>query len=323
VIAGAILQYASWRWLFLINLPIGVLAVVLAILILPKDREELRPRELDLIGLALLSPGLVLFLYGYDHLDDRIGLGALLVSIALLATFFLTAAKKGDKALIDLRLFKSKVFSASVVTQFMANGIAFAGQMLIPIYLIRACGLSPSATGWLLAPLGLGMMCCYPWLGALTKRFGIRRVSASGALLAFAGTLPFLYLASHGLLVGVLAFALFIRGMGLSAVGMPSIASAYASVKREQLPMATTALNIIQRLGGPTLTTLCATFLGWRLAAAHVHETQLSPFTAAFLLLCVLHVLLFAAAMRLPLSLPKAAEPRANEVVDVLENISE
>jgi hypothetical protein len=104
---------------------------------------------------------------------------------------------------------------------------------------------------------------------------------------------------------------------------MPSIASAYASVKRQELPMATTALNIIQRLGGPTLTTLCATFLGWRLAATNIHETGLSPFTAAFLLLCVLHALLFAAAMRLPLSLPKVAERRVNEVADVLENISE
>jgi hypothetical protein len=87
--------------------------------------------------------------------------------------------------------------------------------------------------------------------------------------------------------------------------------------------MATTALNIIQRLGGPTLTTLCATFLGWRLAPTRIHDAALGPFTAAFLLLCVLHALLFAVAMRLPLSLPKAAEQRVNEVADVLENISE
>ncbi len=323
VIAGSILQYASWRWLFLVNLPVGALAVVLAILVLPKDHEELRPRDLDLVGLALLSPGLVLFLYGADHLSDRTGLGALIVSIALLAAFFSTAAKKGDKALIDLRLFKGKPFSASVVTQFMANGIAFAGQMLIPIYLIRACGLSPSATGWLLAPLGLGMMCCYPLLGTLTKRFGIRRVSAGGAFLAFVATLPFLYLASHRLVLAVLAAALFIRGVGLSAVGMPSIASAYASVKRQDLPMATTALNIVQRLGGPTLTTLCATFLGWRLAAARIHDAALGPFTAAFLLLCALHALLFVAAMRLPLSVSTVAGPRVNDVANGLEIVSE
>jgi predicted MFS family arabinose efflux permease len=84
-------------------------------------------------------------------------------------------------------------------------------MMLIPIYLIRACGRTPSATGWLLAPLGLGMICTYPWMGTLTKRYGIRKVSAGGAFLAFAGTLPFLYLASHGLLLTVLACALFIR----------------------------------------------------------------------------------------------------------------
>jgi MFS family permease len=105
------------------------------------------------------------------------------------------------------------------------------------------------------------MICSYPWMGALTQRFGSRKVSAGGAFLAFAATLPFLYLASHGLVVAVLACALFLRGVGLSAVGIPSISAAYASVQKRDLPMATTSLNIVQRLGGPTMTTLCATFL--------------------------------------------------------------
>src|ERR1700689_2952139 len=245
VIAGAILQHASWRWLFLVNVPVGVLAIVLAVLFLPNDREETRSRELDLPGFALLSAGLVLFLYGSDHLGERVGRTALLVSIVLLALFFRMAIRKGDRALIDPQLFKSRTFSASATTQFMSNGISFAGQMLIPIYLIRACGQSPSATGWLLAPLGVGMICSYPWIGALTKRFGIRKVSAGGALLAFAGTLPFLYLASHGFVFAVLAGALFLRGVGLSAVGIPSISAAYASVRKQDLPMGTNTLKIV------------------------------------------------------------------------------
>ena len=296
VIAGAILQHASWRWLFLVNLPVGALAILLAILFLPNEREEISSRELDLSGLALLSPGLVLFLYGSDHLGERIGLAALLVSVILIAFFFRMAGRKGDRALIDLRLFRSRTFSASATTQFMSNGISFAGQMLIPIYLIRGGGQSPSATGWLLAPLGLGMICSYPWMGALTQRFGIRTISAGGALLAFAATLPFLYLTSHGLVLAVLACALFLRGVGLSAV-----------------PMATTSLNIVQRLGGPTLTTLCATFLGWRLGLAQSSASLSSAFTVAFLLLCGFHAFLFAAALRLPLSLDKATEPLAEE----------
>ena len=73
VIAGAILRFASWRGLFLINLPVGAVAIVLAIFFLPNDREETRHRDLDLVGFALLSPGLVLFLYGSDHMGERIG----------------------------------------------------------------------------------------------------------------------------------------------------------------------------------------------------------------------------------------------------------
>src|SRR5580658_6586840 len=116
--------------------------------------------------------------------------------------------------------------------------------MLIPIYLIRAWGQSPSATGWLLAPLGVGMICTYPWMGALTQRFGVRKVSAGGAFPAFAATLPFIWLASHGLVLPVLACALFVRGIGLSAVGIPSISAAYASVRKQDLPMATTSVTV-------------------------------------------------------------------------------
>jgi len=298
VIAGAILQFSSWRWLFLVNLPVGMLALAAAFL--PNDREETKPRGLDLTGLALISPGLVLFLYGSDHLDQSIGLAALAASIIMFGLFLRTARVKGDAALIDLRLLQGKGFSASIVAMFMVNGVSFAGQMLIPIYLIRACGLSPSQTGWLLAPLGLGMMCTYPFMGHLTRRFGIRKLAACGALLAFAGTLPLVFLAEHGLVVTVLVAALFIRGVGVSAIGVPSITSGYASVARQDLPMATTAMNIVQRLGGPTLTTLCATFLGWRLPATADLATASGAFITAFALLCALHALLFLATLRLP-----------------------
>src|ERR1700690_4500371 len=73
VLAGAILQHASWRWLFLVNLPVGALAIVLAIFFLPNDREETKQRDLDMAGFALLSPGPVLFLYGWAHMGAHIG----------------------------------------------------------------------------------------------------------------------------------------------------------------------------------------------------------------------------------------------------------
>jgi EmrB/QacA subfamily drug resistance transporter len=304
VIAGAILQHATWRWLFFVNLPFGAIAILLVILFLPNDREETRPRRLDLFGLALLSPGLVCFLYGSDHLEDYAGRAFFIIGIVLLAVFIRMAYLKQDRALIDLRLFRSGAFPRSAMTQFLTNGITFSTQMLIPIFLIRSCGLSPSTAGWMMAPLGLGMMISYPMMGSLTQRFGIRRVSSTGALVALTGTLPFLYLSRHGLIVPVMAGALLIRGMGMGAIGIPSISAAYTSVPKQDLPMATTSLNIVQRIGGPTLTTLCATFLAWRLRLpGGGHHVLSSAFTATFALLCGLHLLLLLSALRLPLVL--------------------
>ena len=307
VIAGAILQHASWRWLFFVNLPVGALALLLATVFLPDDRRLGKRRRLDFAGLAMLSPGLVLILYGSDHVNHRLGIAALAAGLALLACFLRTATRKGPDALIDLQLFKGRVFPISALTQFLSNGIVFAGQMLIPFYLIGACGRSPSATGLMLAPLGLGMACSLPSLGALTRRFGLRNVSAGGALLALLGTLPFLYLAGHGLVLALLTIALFCRGVGLGAVGIPSLTAAYVSIRKQDLPMATTSLNIVQRLGGPTLTTLCATFLAWRLNVANGSGNLSGAFVGAFSLLCALHALLFLSALRLPASVDNAA----------------
>jgi hypothetical protein len=96
----------------------------------------------------------------------------------------------------------------------------------------------------------------------------------------------------------------------MSAVGVPSVSAAYSSVKREDLPMATTTLNVVMRFGGPTLTTICASFPGWQLGSAPNHEGMMSAFTAAFMLLCAFHGLLIAAALRLP-SRTTVADPSA------------
>jgi EmrB/QacA subfamily drug resistance transporter len=299
VIAGAILHYASWRWLFLVNLPVGLLALLLAKLFLPDDRAACTLRRLDWVGLLLLSPALVLVLLGFERIAQRTGFVALIAGGLLLAVFLRVQSREAAPALIDLSQFRSKVFSVAAVAQFLSNGVLFAGQMLIPLFLIQACGRSPATMGWLLAPLGLGMMVTFPSLGFLTNRFGERAVAVGGASLAVCATLALAWLANRQLDALVLVPALFLRGMGQGAVGLPALSSAYASVEPRNLPMATTTLNIIQRLGGPTLTTLCAVFLDHMLEA-HVGHADPNAWTLAFLLLAALHGLTAVAATGLP-----------------------
>ena len=299
-VAGMIVQHASWRWLFFINLPIGVLAVALAILFLPDDRHETKVRVFDSYGFLLLSPGLVLLLYGTDHASQRVGASSLLAALVLLSCFIAHARRKGRAALIDLRLFGGSVFSCAAITQFLANGIALAGQVLIPLYLTLVCHLSPSRTGWFMAPVGIGMLCSMPLLGYFTERFGFRPVASAGAFVGMLSVIPFAYMAVHALLGPVVFIALFLRGAGLGCINVPSMSAAYATIPGKELPMATTALNIVQRLGGPMLTTIVSVFLAWQLRTAAPMAHPNKAFAAAFWFLSAFHVLCFVFTLGLP-----------------------
>lgn len=304
VIAGAILQHFSWRWLFLVNLPVGALGLVLAVLFLPRDTGHPERRAFDFQGFLLLSPALVLFLYGADHINRPAGRLYVGVGLLMAAVFVRVALRKGRQALLDLNLFCKGVFPISAQTQFLQNGIVYATQMLLPLYLIRSCGRSPAAMGLLLLPLGLGMMIVYPMLGWLTQRFGIRRVATSGSILSLLTAIGLALLAHQHAVGQVFAVTLLLRGVGQGAIGVPSISAAYSGVPKNELPMAATTLNIVQRLGGPTLTTFLAAFLAWRMGFGSSPEATSGAFFLSFALLGLLHMLLLISTSYLPRVLP-------------------
>jgi EmrB/QacA subfamily drug resistance transporter len=312
VLAGFILQHGSWRWIFFLNLPVGVLATVLAAWLLPGDQAETRPRPFDLAGFALLSPALVMLLHSLERLGvGRGGPGSSLAELAaalgLLAGFLGHARRRGGAALVQLDLFRSRSFNAAAATQFLANAVAYGGQMLLPLYLLTVRRASPAQVGFLLIPGGLGIFCTIPFIGHWTERFGSRRVSSAGALLALAGTLPFAWAGFARSSAGPLCLALGVQGAGLGAIGIPSIAAAYADIPREALPVATTALNIVQRLGGPAATTALAIFLHARVLALGATP---GAFAGTFLVLCAIDAGAVLSALRLPAGAGRHARAR-------------
>ena len=191
-LGGFLLTHLGWRWIFLVNLPVGVLAVAFALHALPRD-EATTPRRLDLLGFALISPGLALLLHGLAglaHGTDGPSYG-LLLSVVLLVGFVAHSLRAPGAALIDLRLFTGRIFRAAAATQFVSNAINFGGQLLLPLYFLQIRMASPALTGLLLAPMALGMFFALPLMGRLSERFGARAISGSGAGLAMLGTVPF------------------------------------------------------------------------------------------------------------------------------------
>lgn len=307
-LAGVILKAAGWPWLFYVNLPVGAAAVVLAAVLLPADAAGGRRRPFDLPGFLLVSPALAALLFGLDHAPGRDGLAALAGGLVLIAAFVRHALHRQDRALVDVRLFGDRVFATAALTQFLNNGAAFGGQMLLPLFLIGACRYSATDAGWILALQGLGMMCIYPLVGRLIGRLGPRAVASGGALLVGLATAPILWMTGHPFSPLLMGAALFARGFGQGAIGVPTISAAYASVPREKIPLATTAANIVQRIGGPTATTTLALVLAW----ASAGRAGLSPsaFAAPFLGLMALQLVLLAAAALLPARIHPQETPR-------------
>lgn len=296
-LGGLILTWLDWHWIFLVNAPVGLLAIAFAWRVLPRD-EATAPRRLDLVGLAMISPGLALLtesLVALSH-QDRIAPYTLVLSLALLAGFAVHALRRPATALIDIRLFRGRVFQAAAGTQFLSNAINFGGQLMMPLFFLNLRELPAAMTGLMLAPMGLGVFFALPLMGRLSERLGARATSGAGAAIALLGTLPFA-LAGQTAPLWLLAGALFIRGFGQGSITLPSAAAAYASVPRESLTSATTAINICQRIGGPAGTTGLAIFLQHALAQ---FATPAEAYAAAMWLLAGLAALGILAASRLP-----------------------
>jgi EmrB/QacA subfamily drug resistance transporter len=309
VIAGAILKYATWPWLFFVNLPLGIIACTLAVFLLPRDEPSSQRRPFDALGFLAISPGLACFLYGIEQTAHHEGNGFLILGILLLVVFVLHSRRKKSAALIDLELFKNRIFTTAALSQFITNGLIYSGQFLIPLYLIQGCGMSAGTVGWMLAPTGVGMMFVYPFMGALTDRFGCRAVSVGGAILSILGTIPFVFMIQGRFSVPVIIVSLLARGVGQGAVGVPTIAAAYASVEKEKLGLATTAINIVQRLGGPIATTALALIVSATTTKIGLPESTGSEgFFIPFIALIFLQILSVGMASRLPVRIHQQKE---------------
>jgi EmrB/QacA subfamily drug resistance transporter len=284
-LGGLILDNASWRWIFYINLPIGLVAFLLSLRTLPRV-ERAPTHRLDLRGLLLMTTGLPLFTYGLAEIGTTGSFTATSVllpgfaGIALVAMFVLHALRV-RQPLLDLRLYRRATFASASVTMFCMGAALFGATLLMPLYWQQIRLESVVKTGLLTAPMGLGMALAMPFAGRLADRVGGGPLALAGVIVTTFATIPFGFIGAHTSILG-LSIAMFVRGLGVGLAFMPAMSAAFAALRPSELADATPQLNVLQRVGGSIGTAVLAVVLQRALIGTHGVTAAAGAYSTAF-----------------------------------------
>jgi EmrB/QacA subfamily drug resistance transporter len=286
VVGGAILQNLHWSWIFLVNVPVGVIAFIAAMRTIP-DTDAGEAGRLDVFGLVLLSAASTLLVYGLAQLGSNSDpaapsvIGPVLAGLALAGVFIMHALRV-ERPLLDVRLYANRVFAAASVTTFFLGAALFGAMILVPLYYQEVRHESVIVTGLLTGPQGLGMLLVMPMAGRLSERFGGGRIALGGVSILALSTVPLAFVDANTSIAGISA-VLVLRGVGIGFAFMPAMSAAFASLRPDQLSDATPQLNVLQRLGGAIGTAVLAVVLQRAAGAVSAGSSPASAFDDAYL----------------------------------------
>jgi EmrB/QacA subfamily drug resistance transporter len=263
-VGGLLLQAFGWQWIFLINVPVGVVALILGIRFLPADVREHAGR-LDVLGFALAGLGTVALIYGLAETASKGTLfhigsgGAVLAGVALLGAF-VRESLRSKAPLLDLTIYRNSTYSAVTLTALAASAAMFAAMVITPLYFQIVRGQDATHTALLVAPVSVGVCLVVSWAGRASDRYGGGRVAVVGLVVGTLSLLPFLTFDEHTSYV-VTTLVNVMRGLGFGALGTPLFAVAFAALGVKHSRDVSAQMNIVMRIGGSLGTALATVIL--------------------------------------------------------------
>lgn len=266
VIGGVIVQSLSWRWIFLINVPVTIIASLLIWQKLPLIAPKNRQARFDWLGVGLLAAGSASVIYGVVQASQKANFTNhttilyVVIGLALLVAFGLWAAVKKDQAVVPLHLFMHLNFSASMIGLFFA-GVATNGPMLLlPLFFQNLRGESVAIAGLSMLPQGIGMLLARQIVGNLIDRIGARFVTLGGLAITLIGSIPFIYF-DQNTNFWWLIIVLFVRGIGAGAILSPIMTDAFVGADKQFSGQVSIATRTMQNIGGAFGSAMLATIV--------------------------------------------------------------
>lgn len=270
LLGGWLVQYVSWRLIFVINVPIGVVGALMTAFMLHGGTAQLRRQRLDVGGLVLGIPAVVAIVYGLTQ-PYTYGWGSPwtlvpLLGGTLLLVVFCMYELRNPEPLIELRVFRDAAFTAAMTLNFFIGVALFGSVVLVPLFLQQVQGFGALDAGVVLAAQGIAAAAAMPIGGMLTDRFGARQVVPFGLVVL---TLASIWMATLTPTTPRLAVAAMIagRGIGIGLSMMPSMSSAYVTLAPSLIARATSVSNTVQRVAGALAVAIVTTILADRITA--------------------------------------------------------
>ncbi|MFI8324535.1 DHA2 family efflux MFS transporter permease subunit [Streptomyces sp. NPDC085529] len=271
VLGGLVLGRLSWPWIFYINVPVGVVTLILAAKVLPATRPR-QGHPLDLTGLLLACPSVAALMYGFSEAagdapptSARVVVPVTLGTV-LLAAYIVHALRYTGQPVLDLKLFRNRGFAVSVSTSFLLGAALFSSMFMLPLYYQQVREQDALHAGLLLIPQDLGVALSMMFAGRLADRMnGPRPIVLAGIALALVGTLPYTQVGDRPDEL-LLALGLFVRGVGIGATMTPAMAAMFKSVAPQEIPRAAGLSNVLHRIGGSVGTAVLVIVLQHQLA---------------------------------------------------------
>ena len=256
-LGGLLIAHASWQWLFLVNVPIGLAAVIAGIRFLPRDHGD-RNVRVDAVGAVLLVAGLPLLSWALITIDAQHAVQLLpgaagIAGLAAVTAFVITALRprRADRPMpvLNLRLFRNRVYGAAQAALTLSGVSLYGGLVVLPLYFELLRHQTALQTGELLLVYGAGTALAMFLSGRIAGRLGGGWTAAIGLAITLLATAPMAVLPDTVPLATVEALTL-LRGLGVGLVGAPLLTSVFTAVGREDMTDAASTMNIVQRLGG-------------------------------------------------------------------------
>jgi DHA2 family multidrug resistance protein len=282
VLGGWLTDHYSWHWIFLINIPVGILSMVLssAILMDPPYLKRLSledSKQIDFVGFALVIIGLASLEIVLDEgqRNDWFS-SSFIVAFAIIAVVGLLAMVlwelHHDHPVVNLRLLKDRTFASSNFMLFALGFVLYGSTFLIPVFLQTMLGFDATTSGLVMTPGGLVILVSMPIVGFLVRRIDTRGLVAYGLIMTGLGLLR---MSQWNLSIGYwdAATARIVQCMGLGSLFIPINVMAYSNLSKEKANQAAGLMNLFRNIGGSVGIALLSTLLSRR---TQFHQVQLT-----------------------------------------------